>query len=231
MQEGRLTGIERLLARSARALSGGELHPLVIAQSVEAAALASVRDRVIANRYTIAFHHQDYERYEPVFGDLREFLDEMLVGIESRNGYGRVGDRLVSFSVADVERGNVTVGASFADTGHRGVAAETPLAPGRTKRIVRHEGKDLVFANGDRVRLSHTPFTIGRAPGNDLVLLGMAISRNHAQIQVVNGEFVVHDLGSRNGLLVDGVRVAAATLNARRPVVVGDVPLWLVEAP
>jgi hypothetical protein len=231
VQEGRLTGIERMLARSARALSGGELHPLAIAQSVEAAALASVRDRVIANRYAVAFHRQDYERYEAAFDDLREFLDEMLAGIESGNGYERVGDRLVSFSVADVAPGNVTVDASFADTDHRGAPAATPLAPGRTRRIVRHEGKDLVFATGDRVRLSHTPFTIGRAPGNDLVLLGMAISRNHAQIQVVNGEFVVHDLGSRNGLLVDGVRVDAATLNARRPVVVGDVPLWLVEAP
>ena len=51
------------------------------------------------------------------------------------------------------------------------------------------------------------PFVLGRARECDLVLFGDAVSRRHAGLVEHQGEVVVEDLGSRNGLLVNARRV------------------------
>src|SRR3954470_16338112 len=45
---------------------------------------------------------------------------------------------------------------------------------------------------------------LGRHPDCDIVLDVGAVSRQHAQIMVVNGEYFVEDLKSRNGTFVNG---------------------------
>jgi len=47
--------------------------------------------------------------------------------------------------------------------------------------------------------------TIGRAEDNDLELLDPKVSRHHARIARQGTQYVVTDLGSANGTLVDGV--------------------------
>ena len=51
--------------------------------------------------------------------------------------------------------------------------------------------------------------TIGRRPYNDIALDDLTVSGEHALVRVRNGEVVVHDLGSRNGTLVNGMPAAA----------------------
>jgi sigma-B regulation protein RsbU (phosphoserine phosphatase) len=55
-------------------------------------------------------------------------------------------------------------------------------------------------------------FTIGRSTGNDLVLSRMEVSRSHAEVVVHNGVYQLHDLGSRQGTYLNGVRVEKAKL-------------------
>ena len=45
---------------------------------------------------------------------------------------------------------------------------------------------------------------IGREPGVDLELEVPAVSRKHAEIGWANGAYHVRDLGSRNGVIVNG---------------------------
>ena len=53
-------------------------------------------------------------------------------------------------------------------------------------------------------------WTIGRGDDNNFVLPDRWISRNHAMLQrMETGEFILIDLGSRNGTFVDGRRVIA----------------------
>jgi putative ABC transport system ATP-binding protein len=47
-------------------------------------------------------------------------------------------------------------------------------------------------------------------PGNDLVLPDTYVSREHAKIQSVGGQYIVSDLGSSNGTFVNGQRVYGA---------------------
>lgn len=67
----------------------------------------------------------------------------------------------------------------------------------------------VVDPNGHRMRieLRPLPFKIGRQADNHLVLRDSRASRNHAQILLENGQYVVEDSGSRHGVYVNGVRV------------------------
>ena len=59
---------------------------------------------------------------------------------------------------------------------------------------------------------THRPFTLGRDPGNDIILRDPKVSRHHAEIAFERGFFVIHDLGSANGVHVNGRRVRVAPL-------------------
>jgi pSer/pThr/pTyr-binding forkhead associated (FHA) protein len=59
---------------------------------------------------------------------------------------------------------------------------------------------------------THRPFTVGRDPGNDIVLRDPKISRHHAEIVFDRGFFVVHDLASANGTWVNGKKIRVAPL-------------------
>ena len=59
---------------------------------------------------------------------------------------------------------------------------------------------------GQRVRFTDR-LTVGRAPGNDLVIDDPRVSGNHAQLSFQGGRLRVMDLNSRNGTFVDGIRI------------------------
>ncbi len=49
--------------------------------------------------------------------------------------------------------------------------------------------------------------TFGREAGNDIVLRSHYVSRHHGQFRFINGQCVIDDLGSKNGILHNGVLV------------------------
>lgn len=49
--------------------------------------------------------------------------------------------------------------------------------------------------------------TIGRAQENDIVINNLALSRRHAEVTLRRGRFEVEDLGSQNGVFVNGERI------------------------
>ena len=67
----------------------------------------------------------------------------------------------------------------------------------------------IVDPNGRRtsIPLYPFPFRMGRAPDNNLVLRDSRISRNHAQILMEDGQYILEDLASRHGVWVNGVRI------------------------
>lgn len=67
--------------------------------------------------------------------------------------------------------------------------------------------KIIVTINGStqkEVSILKSRFTIGRRPGNDLVLDHLTISGQHAAIDTTPGGAFILDLGSTNGTLVNG---------------------------
>src|SRR5271170_4605917 len=55
--------------------------------------------------------------------------------------------------------------------------------------------------------ISHSPYTVGRMPGSDLLLEHPYVSRKHAEIVYEDGSFYVVDPGSRHGTFVNGLKV------------------------
>ena len=71
------------------------------------------------------------------------------------------------------------------------------------------------------IPLQKASLTIGRTPGNDLVIDNMAVSGHHAKFVVDQDHFVVEDLSSLNGTFVNGQRIRRTTLKDGDEVVIG----------
>jgi hypothetical protein len=73
-------------------------------------------------------------------------------------------------------------------------------------------------------------FVIGRSSSCDLALDDALVSRRHVSIRLQGEEVVVEDLGSRNGVLVNGTRVSGKTpIRHLDKVTVGSQELVLLE--
>lgn len=67
---------------------------------------------------------------------------------------------------------------------------------------------------GQRIAILPSGLTVGREAGNALVIPDPSVSRHHARIALESGTLVVYDLGSTNGVFVNGQRVQQQALRA-----------------
>jgi pSer/pThr/pTyr-binding forkhead associated (FHA) protein len=65
----------------------------------------------------------------------------------------------------------------------------------------------LVVVEGRRMVLGRTGAVLGRSRDCDIVLEDPNVSRKHAEIRPAGDGWAVHDLGSTNGVSVNGRRV------------------------
>jgi predicted component of type VI protein secretion system len=84
--------------------------------------------------------------------------------------------------------------------------------------------------SGRSFRLPPGELTAGHSPENDIVLADRSVSRRHFTIQDSPEGHVVRDLGSKNGTLLDGVRVHEAYILAGGIITAGDTKLRLEAA-
>src|SRR6187397_1662315 len=74
--------------------------------------------------------------------------------------------------------------------------------------------------------------TIGRVPGNDVVLPKGNVSKRHARIVLKDSRFVVVDLKSTNGTYVNGRKITAPlVIKPGDKVYIGDFIISLEEVP
>jgi adenylate cyclase len=75
---------------------------------------------------------------------------------------------------------------------------------------------------GDPIPLQKPCLVVGRQPSCDIILRFPNVSSRHCEFQLVNGYWHVRDLGSRNGIKVNGIRCDSHWLMP------GDV-LWVAK--
>ena len=73
--------------------------------------------------------------------------------------------------------------------------------------------------------VTHTPFTVGRLPENDLVLSHPYVSRRHAEIVVEDGVCYVVDQNSRHGTFINGMQIKQQALQHGMTIKVGATEL------
>lgn len=75
---------------------------------------------------------------------------------------------------------------------------------------------------------------IGRSPSCDIPLIIEGISRQHCRIEYKNGDLFLTDLGSTNGVFIDGRRIQPKTpirYQTFLPLSIGAIPNVMIELP
>lgn len=220
--------LERFLEGAARLATGGGLHPLVVLQEVQTAAIGSVHDGVVANGYRIELAAADLQHLGNDIGRLREAIVAALGELKEARALRTLDAWRLEFTTGRLMSGEVRVRTSFTNPSQTSV----PHPAGATSVITRHRGRSIHIQGQGAVALTHTPFTIGRGRDCDLVIIDFAVSRQHARIESLpGGGLVIRDLGSRNRLVVDGEPCAEVELRPGLQVTLGATTLWLEEAP
>lgn len=101
------------------------------------------------------------------------------------------------------------------------VQAPSPVQANKKMEVYLYdEENDIAY------KLNGAPERIGRESSNDIVISDINASRVHAEIHMEpNGTWIISDLGSTNGLYVNGRRVKSAPLNDADIVLIGTTRL------
>jgi len=73
--------------------------------------------------------------------------------------------------------------------------------------------------------LTRTVVNIGRREDNNLIINDQRISRLHAQIRLINGSFVIFDLDSAGGTMVNNININKAVLHPGDVISLAGVPI------
>jgi pSer/pThr/pTyr-binding forkhead associated (FHA) protein len=83
----------------------------------------------------------------------------------------------------------------------------------------------IVYHNDELIKtyeIADCPVTIGRLPENDVSIANMGISRRHVRVERdANRNFILSDLNSLNGTLVNNQRVKKTVLNTGDQIMIG----------
>jgi len=91
------------------------------------------------------------------------------------------------------------------------------------------ENAFLVLGGKMNTPLEKPVINIGRHSDNDIVLDDPHISRHHAQLRSINQRFVIFDVGSYGGLLLNGKKITKATLHAGDVIRLGVTSLIYIQ--
>jgi len=108
--------------------------------------------------------------------------------------------------------------------GERESTARMTVPPEIIERTSRPATLDQIKGPGSprHFRLDGGPLSIGRGSDASICVVSMELSLLHASLTRSDSEWSVADLGSRNGLFLNGVRVHSATLRDGDAVQLGD---------
>lgn len=98
------------------------------------------------------------------------------------------------------------------------VTARTPLKSAPVGSLFITHGPMA----GKEIPLSGETFFIGRSRNNNLVLSDKSVSRKHAVINFLEGEYIVSDLKSLKGIYVNGKKIDEASLKPGDIVNIGE---------
>ena len=103
----------------------------------------------------------------------------------------------------------------------RSVLKEAESLPRVRAELVIKTGE----SQGMKLRLGKAIANLGRRETNEVFLDDPNISRVHAQIELLQDEYILTDLGSLNGTYVNGKRIHRARLNSGDQIKLGKTEL------
>jgi hypothetical protein len=231
--ERRLEGaVEGFFARAFR--SG--LQPVELAKAVQRYAgnyqNVGVDGVFVPNVYRFELNPADHERFREFGESLANELSDVVTRTAAERGWQLRGPARVELAVSEkVPVGTYELrGKVEAAPGHEAaVRPPAPRAPAEPAMAGR-ASLELVDQAGQRITLPNQAI-IGRMPGCDVQLDDPSVSRRHARISRANSGWLIEDLGSTNGVTVNGASVEREYLSGGEDIELGNVRMrFLADA-
>jgi hypothetical protein len=228
--ERRLEGaIEGLFTKAFRTgLQPVELATRIL-REMEANKAIGVREVWVPNGYVFYLSQPDRNRFSGSEKHLRRELEQVVREGATERGWGLVGPPEVQFQTdAELRQGEFRCEPLMVEGPTTGGAApmQSTGAEGadRTDR-----GAQLVMIEkgkaGKAFPLSKDRVIIGRLGESDLVLSDPGVSRRHAEVRREDGRYVITDLGSTNGTMVNEATIGERVLEEGDRITVGRTVL------
>ena len=111
-----------------------------------------------------------------------------------------------------------SVGAGFPPPQPLQISPAPTVATGAANSVSSGAPSLAAFYAGQRFSVTKDRFIIGRGKqSSDLTIKDPNVSRQHAMVELLNGQYYMVDMGSTNGVEYNGQRIA------RKPIVEGDM--------
>jgi hypothetical protein len=207
------------------------VQPVEVAAALQrevdnSAQILSRNRRLVPNQFHVELSPQDYARLAPYSSTLADELVEMLRDHAHEQSYVFTGPVSISFDESeDLSTGRFRVRSSA-------LAKVTPASESSVTDTAVRRARVILEVNGMRHPLDPPGIVIGRGTDADLRINDPGVSRRHAEIRVHPGESQVPtvsvvDLGSTNGMLVNGQKVTHATLDDGATVKIGNTTMTI----
>jgi FHA domain-containing protein len=204
-----------------------------LAKEMEEAKSVSLSRTYVPNQFWVYLSPDDRDRFETYEDGLKKELSDYLLeharthGLalltrptveletDDRLGLGEFGIQAKLVKPADAGE---EVEAVEGDFGHTMVYSTTGA---RRVEEPRQTSRALLVGEDKRTVVSGDPFVIGRSRECDLVLDDPNVSRRHAELRREDGGWAVVDLGSTNGIKLNGKRSRGGRLNPGDEITLG----------
>ena len=234
-----MSGLQRFENKLEQMISGvfartfrSAVQPVEIASALNrevdnSAQILSRDRRLVPNTFVVELSETDHQKLEGLGPQLPRELTEMLREHAAQQSYVFTGPVSISLVVSEeLTTGRFRVRSK--------AQSQSSLAGGNpTDSQVRRATATLEL-NGERLPLAPPGIVIGRGNDTDLRIDDPGISRKHIEIRVTEPQdltdaprVTVHDLGSTNGVLVNGRRVEQATLADGATIRIGNTTMSL----
>jgi hypothetical protein len=234
-----VSGLQRFENKLEQMISGvfartfrSAVQPVEIAaalnREVDNSAQILSRDRrLVPNNFHVELSEADHERLEGLGPQLPRELTEMLREHAAQQSYVFTGPVSIALDVSD----DLTTGRFRVRSK---AVSQSSLAGGDPSDTQVRRATATLELNGERLPLAPPGIVIGRGNDADLRIDDPGVSRKHIEIRVEDPQdhggaprISVHDLGSTNGVLVNGKRVEQATLVDGATIRIGNTTMSL----
>jgi Protein of unknown function (DUF3662)/FHA domain len=201
------------------------LQPVELAKRIlremDAGKSVGVKGVWAPNHFVFTLSSEDAERFQQVEGALVGELKQVVRDAAAERGWGLVGPPEIEFRTDDsLGRGQFGCEATLVE-GEPEPAPAPSSTGGEAAIVLLEEGQEA-----RTYQLHKQSVAIGRLPECDIVISDPGASRRHATItREDGGDYVLTDLGSTNGTLVNDEPVGEHVLSDGDRITIGNTVL------
>lgn len=226
--------LEQLVSGAFAKAFRSAVQPVEVAAALQrevdnSAQILSRDRRLVPNQFHVELSPQDHERLAPYSSTLAQELTEMLREHAHDQAYVFTGPVTISFD----EKDDLTTGRFRVRSA--ALAKVTPASASSVTDTAVRRANVILEVNGMRHPLEPPGIVVGRGHDADLRINDPGVSRRHVEFRVHPGEGAptvsVLDLGSTNGMMVNGHPVDQALLDDGGTVKIGNTTMTVHFVP